>query len=71
MPIKKYKPYTPSRRGMSVIDYSATLTGELESRLRDGDTVLVKGSLGSRMQVVVDALRSLGHGVTTNAEEEV
>ncbi|MCB1186745.1 50S ribosomal protein L2 [bacterium] len=28
MPIKKYKPYTPSRRGMSVIDYSATLTGD-------------------------------------------
>jgi large subunit ribosomal protein L2 len=26
MPIKKYKPYTPSRRGMSVIDYSAVLT---------------------------------------------
>ena len=50
---------------------SATLAGELESRLRDGDTVLVKGSLGSRVQVVVDALRSLGHGVTTNAEEEV
>ena len=26
MPIKKYKPYTPSRRGMSVIDYQAVLT---------------------------------------------
>lgn len=26
MPIKKYKPYTPSRRGMSVIDYKAVLT---------------------------------------------
>ena len=28
MPIKKYKPYTPSRRAMSVIDYSATLSGD-------------------------------------------
>ena len=28
MPIKKYKPYTPSRRGMSVIDYAATLSGD-------------------------------------------
>ncbi len=28
MPIKKYKPYTPSRRSMSVIDYAATLSGD-------------------------------------------
>ncbi len=28
MPIKSYKPYTPSRRGMSVIDYGKVLSGD-------------------------------------------
>jgi large subunit ribosomal protein L2 len=28
MPIKKFKPYTPGRRGMTVVDYSAVLTGD-------------------------------------------
>jgi large subunit ribosomal protein L2 len=28
MPIKSYKPYTPSRRGMTGIDYRATLSGD-------------------------------------------
>ena len=32
MPIKKYKPYTPSRRGMSVIDYKSVLTGDKPER---------------------------------------
>ena len=35
---------------------SAALAALLPDALRDGDAVLVKGSLGSRMRVVVDAL---------------
>ncbi len=29
MPLKKYKPYTPSRRGMMVVDYSSVLTKDV------------------------------------------
>jgi UDP-N-acetylmuramoyl-tripeptide--D-alanyl-D-alanine ligase len=37
---------------------SAELAPELLSRLHSGDVVLVKGSLGSRMAVIVDALKN-------------
>ncbi len=44
-----------ARRGAHAAD-SATLAPLLKAALRPGDAVLVKGSLGSRMAVVVEAL---------------
>jgi UDP-N-acetylmuramoyl-tripeptide--D-alanyl-D-alanine ligase len=45
-----------SRRGAYAED-SAALAPKLTSALKPGDTVLVKGSLGSRMAVIVEALK--------------
>ena len=45
-----------SRRGAYAED-SAALAPKLTSILKPGDTVLVKGSLGSRMAVIVEALK--------------
>src|SRR5579872_6977582 len=45
-----------SRRGAYAED-SAALAPKLTSVLKPGDTVLVKGSLGSRMAVIVEALK--------------
>jgi UDP-N-acetylmuramoyl-tripeptide--D-alanyl-D-alanine ligase len=43
---------------------STALAGIVVDAVRDGDAVLVKGSLGSRMKVIVDALTAapVGHG---------
>jgi UDP-N-acetylmuramoyl-tripeptide--D-alanyl-D-alanine ligase len=41
---------------------SAELLPLLQCQLRDGDVVLVKGSLGSRMRVIVDGLAAGGQG---------
>ena len=48
-----------SRRGAHAPD-SAALAPIVAAALRAGDAVLVKGSLGSRMAVVVRAIRALG-----------
>jgi UDP-N-acetylmuramoyl-tripeptide--D-alanyl-D-alanine ligase len=45
-----------SRRG-AYAESSTALAPKLASALRPGDTVLVKGSLGSRMAVIVEALK--------------
>ena len=45
-----------SRRG-AYAENSSALAPKLASALRPGDTVLVKGSLGSRMAVIVEALK--------------
>jgi UDP-N-acetylmuramoyl-tripeptide--D-alanyl-D-alanine ligase len=45
-----------SRRG-AYAENSSALAPKLTSALRPGDTVLVKGSLGSRMAVIVEALK--------------
>jgi UDP-N-acetylmuramoyl-tripeptide--D-alanyl-D-alanine ligase len=50
-----------SRRGAHAPD-SATLAELVPQSLRPGDTVLVKGSLGSRMARVVEALLAPGNG---------
>ena len=46
-----------SRRGAHAAD-SAALARIVSSDLRPGDAVLVKGSLGSRMRLVVDAIEA-------------
>ena len=45
----------PHRRGGHAVD-SAELAPMVAAALRDGDAVLVKGSLGSRMKTIVSAL---------------
>jgi UDP-N-acetylmuramoyl-tripeptide--D-alanyl-D-alanine ligase len=46
----------PARRGAYAED-SAALAAQLMAAVKKGDTVLVKGSLGSRMAVIVEALK--------------
>lgn len=45
----------PSRRGAHAVD-SAALAPIVKDALRPGDAVLIKGSLGSRMKTIVDAI---------------
>ena len=47
----------PEHRG-AYAESSTGLAPELLSRVRPGDVVLVKGSLGSRMAVIVEALKN-------------
>lgn len=47
-----------SRRG-AYAENSAALAPKLLAALKPGDTVLVKGSLGSRMAVIIEALRGV------------
>ncbi|MBL6936812.1 MAG: UDP-N-acetylmuramoyl-tripeptide--D-alanyl-D-alanine ligase [Alphaproteobacteria bacterium] len=49
----------PARRG-AWAQTSAELAPQVMAALRPGDTVLVKGSLGSRMAVIIDALKARG-----------
>lgn len=51
----------PAQRGMHRPD-SATLAGEFSAALRAGDVVAVKGSLGSKMKIVVDAVVAASGG---------
>ncbi len=47
----------PVRRGAWAAT-SAELAPQLTSRLQNGDTILVKGSLGSKMAIIIDALKA-------------
>ena len=46
-----------SRRG-AYAENSAALVAPLAAALKAGDTVLVKGSFGSKMSVIIDALKA-------------
>jgi len=48
----------PARRG-AYAGTSAVLMPQVLACLKSGDTVLVKGSNGAKMSVIVDALREL------------
>ncbi len=54
-----YDAVPEARRGAHAAD-SAALAGIVRDAVQDGDAILVKGSLGSRMRVVVDALAGGG-----------
>ena len=58
-----YKALPRSLRGAHSKD-AGTLAKTLHARLKDGDTLLVKGSLGSQMATIVSYLeqRAVGHG---------
>ena len=50
----------PKRRGVH-FDTAAEAAGRAHELVRAGDAVLVKGSKGSYVSQVVDAIRKLGH----------
>jgi UDP-N-acetylmuramoyl-tripeptide--D-alanyl-D-alanine ligase len=50
---------SPSRRG-AYAETSADIAPLVASALQDGDVILIKGSLGSRMAAIVDALKARG-----------
>ena len=58
----------PSRRGIWA-ETAAELAADPAALARPGDVVLVKGSFGSRVAMVVDALRRLGHGAATETQD--
>jgi UDP-N-acetylmuramoyl-tripeptide--D-alanyl-D-alanine ligase len=51
----------PAQRGVHRPD-SASLAGDVAAALRAGDVVAVKGSLGSKMKIVVDAIVAASDG---------
>ena len=51
----------PAQRGAHRPD-SAALAGDVAAALRAGDVVAVKGSLGSKMKIVVDAILAASGG---------
>jgi len=53
----------PAQRGVHRPD-SASLAGEVAAALRAGDVIAVKGSLGSKMKNVVDAIMAASDGET-------
>ena len=58
----------PARRGIWA-ETAAELAADPAALARPGDVVLVKGSFGSRVAMVVDALRRLGHGAATETQD--
>jgi UDP-N-acetylmuramoyl-tripeptide--D-alanyl-D-alanine ligase len=50
----------PARRRGAHAESARALLPILEAELKDGDTLLVKGSLGSAMGQIVDALADAG-----------
>ena len=50
----------PKQHRGAYAENSAALAPELLAALKPGDTVLVKGSFGSKMAVIVDALKARG-----------
>ncbi len=51
----------PAQRGVHRPD-SASLAGEVAAALKAGDVIAVKGSLGSKMKIVVDAIQAASGG---------
>jgi UDP-N-acetylmuramoyl-tripeptide--D-alanyl-D-alanine ligase len=56
-----WKLLPPAQRGVHRSD-SAALASEVAAALRTGDVIAVKGSLGSKMKIVVDAILAASSG---------
>ena len=50
----------PSPRRGAYGAASSEIAAQVAGDVRDGDVILVKGSLGSRMAVIIDALKARG-----------
>jgi UDP-N-acetylmuramoyl-tripeptide--D-alanyl-D-alanine ligase len=61
-----YETLPAVRRGTWAMD-SAALKDDVLNALQPGDTVMVKGSLGSRMGLIIEALRQAGTSKTAAA----
>lgn len=61
-----YDVIPPGKRGIHA-DHSTALVDDLKATLRSGDCVMVKGSLGSRMGPVVEALKAHWPVITEDA----
>ena len=61
-----YDAIPPAKQGFHAAQ-SADLVDVLKSHLRNGDCVMVKGSLGSRMAIIVEALKAHWPVVTEEA----
>ena len=60
-PIEGIDPYLlPAARRGAWAETSAQIAPQLAAALKPGDTVLVKGSNGSKMAVIIDALKARG-----------
>jgi UDP-N-acetylmuramoyl-tripeptide--D-alanyl-D-alanine ligase len=53
----------PSLRRVAYGAASSDIAAQVAGDVRDGDVILVKGSLGSRMAVIIDALKARGTAV--------
>ncbi len=60
----------PARRRGAYADNSAELAERVAEEVSPGDVVMIKGSFGSRMVRVVDALKALGRTEDAGLEEE-
>jgi UDP-N-acetylmuramoyl-tripeptide--D-alanyl-D-alanine ligase len=49
-----------AQRGIWALD-ATKMVGQIDQLIDAGDVVLVKGSKGSKVSLVVDAIRKLGH----------
>ena len=56
-----WRKLSPAQRGAHRQD-SVALAAEFATALRAGDVVAVKGSLGSKMKIVVDAIEAASGG---------
>ena len=64
-----WKALPEKQRGKQVVTAEA-LAAEAHRLVDAGDVVLVKGSKGSKVSLVVDALRKIGRRVTSEEEED-
>ena len=64
-----YDALSPDKRGQW-LETAPEMVAMVRKLLRPGDIVLVKGSKGSKVSLVVDAIRKMGHPAATKQRDE-